>query len=116
MRKMRTFSEYLIEVLADRGEAIGFIEALLEEYHAFGSTAALLHGLRTAVEAQGGVSVLAEQIDIPPEILSKALDNNETPQIDTLGTILKAFGCKLSIKPLETATSAESAEYPDVAD
>ena len=54
MRKMRTFSEYLMEVLADREEAIGFIQALLEEYHAFGSTTALLHGLRTVVEAQGG--------------------------------------------------------------
>ena len=54
MRKMRTFSEYLMEVLADREEAIGFIQALLEEYHAFGSTTALLHGLRTVVEAQAG--------------------------------------------------------------
>ena len=116
MRKMRTFSEYLMEVLADREEAIGFIQALLEEYHAFGSTTALLHGLRTVVEAQGGVSELADQTDIPPEILSKALDNNGTLQIDTLGTILKAFGCKLSIEPLEAASSTESAEYSDVAD
>lgn len=116
MRKMRTFSEYLMEVLADRGEAIGFIQAVLEEYHAFGSTDALLHGLRTAVEAQGGVSELAKQAGIPPEILSKALDNNKTPQIDTLRTILKAFGCRLSIEPLETANSAESAKYFDVAD
>ncbi|MDE0466848.1 MAG: transcriptional regulator [Candidatus Poribacteria bacterium] len=116
MRKMRTFSEYLMEILADREEAIGFIEALLEEYHTFGSTAALLHGLRTAVEAQGGASKLAEQTDISPEILSKALDNNETLQIDTLTIILKAFGCRLSIEPLEAVISAESAEYSDVAD
>ena len=29
MKKMRTFSEYLMEVLADCEEAIGFIQALL---------------------------------------------------------------------------------------
>ena len=116
MRKTRTFSEYLMEVLADREEAIGFIQALLEEYHAFGSTTALLHGLRTTVEAQGGVPELAKQTNIPPEILSKALDNNGTPQIDTLGTIPKAFGCRLSIKRLEADSPAESAEYSDVAD
>lgn len=105
-----------MEVLADREEAIGFIQAVLEEYYAFGSTAALLHGLRTAVEAQGGVSELAEQAGIPPKILSKALDNNKTLQIEELGTIFKAFGCRLSLEPLETANPAESAKYSDVAD
>ena len=116
MRKTRTFSEYLMEVLADRGEAIGFIQAVLEEYHTFGNTAALLHGLRTAVEAQGGVAELASQSDIPPEILSKALDNNNTLQIETLRTILKAFGCRLSIEPLEASIPTESTVHVDVAD
>lgn len=116
MRKMRTFSEYLMESLSDREEAIGFIQAVLEEYHTFGSTEALLHGLRTAVEAQGGVTKLASQSDIAPEILSKALDNNETLQIETLKTILKAFGCRLSVEPLEASIRTESTAYVDVAD
>ena len=94
MRKMRTFSEYLMEVLADCEEAIGFIQALLEEYHAFGSTIALLHGLRTAVEAQG-----VEKTDIPTEILSKALKSN--PQTDPFQTLLKSF-CRLTIEPLNS--------------
>ena len=105
-----------MEVLVDSEEAIGFIQAVLEEYHAFGSTAALLHGLQTVVEAQGGVTELASQSDLPPEILSKALDNNETLQIETLGTILKAFGCRLSIEPLEASIPTESTAHADVAD
>ena len=105
-----------MEALSDREEAIGFIQAVLEEYHTFGNTDALLHGLRTAVEAQGGIAELASQFDIPPEILSKALDNKETLQIETLGTILKAFGCRLSIEPLEAPIPTESTTHADVAD
>ena len=116
MKKMRTFSEYLMEVLVDREEAIGFIQAVLEEYQVFGNTAALLHGLQTVVEAQGGVSELAKQSDIAPEILSKALSNDETPLIDILGTVAKAFRCRLSIEPLEVMSPEKTTVYADVAD
>ena len=87
-----------------------------EEYHAFGSTEALLHGLRTVVEAQGGTSKLVEKTDIPTEILSKALNKNETPQTDTFQTLLKSFGCRLTIEPLKASIPTGPAESSDVAD
>ena len=58
--------------------------------------------LETVVKAQGGVSKVAKQIDMDPQLLSKVLSKEDTPLIDALGIVLKALGCQLSIKPLET--------------
>jgi DNA-binding phage protein len=100
MRKMRTWDEYLIEVLTDRDEAIGHLEAILEDYQIFRNPAVVRDSLRIVVEAQGGVSELAKQTDMDPQVLSKVLSNSDIPLIDALGTVLGALGCQLSIKPL----------------
>ena len=105
MRKMRTWNEYLIEVLADRDEAIGHLEAILEDYQLFQNPAVVRDALQTVVEAQGGVSELAKQTDMDPQVLSKVLSNEDTPLIDALGTVLNALGYQLSIKPLERESS-----------
>jgi DNA-binding phage protein len=102
---MRTLNEYLIEVLADRDEAVGHLEAILEDYHLFQNPDVVRDALQIVVEAQGGVSELAKQTDINPEELSKMLDNKDTPLIDALGTVLKALGYQLSIKPLAHESS-----------
>ena len=105
MRKMRTWNEYLIEVLANRDEAIGHLEAILEDYQLFQNPAVIRDALQTVVEAQGGVSELAKQTDMDPQVLSKVLSNEDTPLIDALGTVLNALGYQLSIKPLERESS-----------
>ena len=101
MRKMGIWREYLIEVLADREEAIGHLEAILEDYYIFGKPAVVRDALQMVIEAQGGVSELAKQSDMDPEVLSKVLCNDDIPLIDALGTVLNALGYQLSIKPLE---------------
>ena len=65
-----------------------------------GGPAVVLRALETVVKAQGGVSKLAKQADMDPEMLSKVLSNEDTPLIDALGIVLKALGYQLSIKPL----------------
>lgn len=102
MRKMGTLREYLIEVLADPDEAIGHLEAILEDYQIFQNPAVVLNALQTVVEAQGGVSKVAKQVDMDPQLLLKVLSNEDTPLIDALGIVLKALGYQLSIKPLES--------------
>lgn len=102
---MRTWHEYLIEVLADRDEAIGHLEAILEDYQIFRNPAAVRDSLRIVVEAQGGVSKFAKQTDVDPQVLSKMLSNSNTPLIDAFGTVLNALGYQLSIKPLESVDS-----------
>lgn len=97
MRKMRDFSEYLFKRLTDRKRVIGYLQAILEDYQIYVEPAVFLLSLRIAIESQGGISELAKQTAIPPETFSKVLSSDEAPRIDTLGTILKALGCRLTI-------------------
>lgn len=98
---MRTYREYLIEIFADRDEAIGHLQVALEDYQTHGDTDIFLFLLETVVEAQGGIAELAKQTDTKPHVLSDALTSNDVPLIDRLGTVLKALGYRLSIEPLE---------------
>lgn len=100
MRKMRTWRECLIEDLADREEAIHYLQAILDDYYSFGHTVIVQEALETIVEAQGGISELTQHTDISPQTLTDALSNRDTPLIDALGTVLKALGYQLSIQPL----------------
>ncbi len=101
MRKMGIWRDYLIEKLADQERAIGYLQAILDDYYIYGSHTVVLRALQTVVEAQGGVSELAKRADMDPQVLSKMLSNKETPLIDALGTVLKALGYQLSIAPLQ---------------
>ena len=101
MRKMGIWRDYLIERLADRERAIGYLQAILDDYYIYGGPAVVRDALETVVEAQGGVSKIAKQIDMDPQLLSKVLSNEDTPLIDALGIVLKALGYQLSIAPLE---------------
>ena len=100
---MRTWREYLIEKFADREKAISYLQVALEEYQVDGDTAALMLALQTVVEAQGGLHELANRIHTAPQTALKMLSSDNTPTLDTLGTILNALGWRLSIEPLEEA-------------
>ena len=101
MSKFQTLHEFLMEGLADRCEAIDYLEVALEEYQEDGDTPFFLKGVRNVVEAQGGISELAKRTHMSPDALQKILSSDKAPHIDTFGTILNALGCRLSIKPLE---------------
>lgn len=100
MKKLRTWHEFLIEQLADREEAIGYLQVSLEEYLVDGDTSFFLKGIRNVMEAQGGIAKIAKQAGIAPEVISKFLCNEDTLQLSTLSTILKGLGWQLSIEPL----------------
>ena len=100
MKKLRTWNEFLIEQLADREEAIGYLQVSLEEYLVDGDTSFFLKGIRNVVEAQGGIAKVAKQANIAPEAISKFLCNEDTLQLSTLSAILKGLGWQLSIEPL----------------
>ena len=110
MRKMGIWREYLIEVLADRDEAIGHLQTILEDYQIFRNATVVRDALQTVVEAQGGVSELAKQADMDPQLLSKILSNEDMPLIDIVGIVLKTLGYQLSIKPIEPETYSDALE------
>ena len=101
MRKLQTLHEFLMEELANREHAIGYLDVALEEYQEDGDTPFFLKGIRNVVEAQGGISELAKRTHMSPDALQKILSSDKAPHIDTLGTILNALGCRLSIQSLE---------------
>lgn len=105
MQKMRTLREYLIERLVDKERAIGYLRAVLDDYQIYRERTVVLRALQTVVEAQGGVSKVAKQVDMDPQVLSKVLSNEEAPLIDILGIVLKALGYQFSIGPLESENS-----------
>ena len=119
MRKMGIWRDYLIERLADRERAIGYLQAILDDYYIYGGPAVVTDALETVVEAQGGVSKLAKQADMDLEMLSKMLSNKDAPLIDALGIVLKALGYQLSIAPLENENpnlEADTAQTAHVAE
>ncbi|MXY99460.1 transcriptional regulator [Candidatus Poribacteria bacterium] len=101
MRKYRKWRDILIEQLAaDPTAAIGFLQAVMEDYQVFRNSAAVVSAVQAVIESQGGVAEIAKRTAIAPETLSKILSSKEAPHLDTFVTILKALGCRLSIEPL----------------
>ncbi len=115
MRNSGTWREYVVQRLAsDPGSVKSYLQAIMEEYQTFGDPGVVLLALRTVAEAEGGISALAKRIDIEPEVLSEELSSDIALTIGTLKTILNAFGCRLSIEPLETENSHQPTAYsPD---
>ena len=98
---MRTWRECLIEQLADRKSAIAYLQAILEDYQIYKNRAVVRRSILTVVEAQGGISELAKQVNMDPQILSKVISNDDIPLIEALGIVLKALGYQLSIQPIK---------------
>ena len=102
MKIYGTWHAFLIEQLKEKEDVRGFLDAVMEEYQIHGNLAIIQLALQYIVKAHGGISELAEKIDLEPQALSAVLDDTKVPNIDTLKTILSALGCCLSIAPLET--------------
>ena len=113
MREMGNWREYLMEQLADPENAINYLDVSLEEYQVDGDTDFFLMGLQNVVEAQGGISTFAERTGLEQETLLELLSNGAAPRIDTFNTIVKALGCRLSIKPQEDANPTHGVKNED---
>ena len=112
MKEYRTWQEILLERLAaDKKRAIGYLDVALEEYQEDGDTPFFLLGLENVIEAQGGITGLAKQTGIEPEVLSEMLSSEKAPRLDTLNTILQGLGCRLSIQPLKDTNSSADKNY-----
>lgn len=96
---------------ADKKRAIGYLDVALEEYQEDGDTPFFLLGLQNVIEARGGVSEVAKKIGIAPQVLSDVLSSEKAPRLDTLNTILRGLGCRLSIQPLKDTDSTADKDY-----
>ena len=102
MRKYRKWRDILIEQLSsDPPAAIGFLQAVMEDYQVFGNPAAVVSAVQAVIESQGGVEELAKRTGMDPQHLTKVLSSEDAPRVDALRTILTALGCRLSIESLK---------------
>ena len=62
MRQMRKYRDYLIGRLADREEAIAYLEVSIEEYQKDGDTVAFLIALQSIAKAQAENNEIASQV------------------------------------------------------
>ena len=112
MTEYQTWHEYLIQRLAaDHEMRISYLDVALEEYQEDGDIPFFLLGLQNVIEARGGVSEVAKRIGIAPQVLSDVLSSEKAPQLDTLNTILRWLGCRLSIQPLKDTDSTADKDY-----
>ena len=102
MRKYRKWRDILIEQLtADPTAAIGFLQAVMEDYQVFRNSAAVGSAGQAVIESQGGIAEIAKRTNMDPQTLTEVLSSENAPRVDTLTTILTALGCRLAIEPLK---------------
>ncbi|MDF2939883.1 MAG: putative transcriptional regulator [Gammaproteobacteria bacterium] len=89
------YQDYLIESLKDPVEASGYLNAALEG----GSIEVFLLALHNVVQAQGGVSKLAEKANKSRASLYKTLSKKGNPYLKSTHEILSALGLHLAVLP-----------------
>ncbi|MDE0087556.1 MAG: transcriptional regulator [Candidatus Poribacteria bacterium] len=106
MRNYRKFKDYHIEQLSDPEDAKIYLSVALEDYEKNEDTDAFLLAVRDVVEAQGGMSKLAERVRLTDEGLHQVLSENGNPQLNTMRKILHELGFKFSIEARENQLQA----------
>lgn len=97
---MRNFKDYHLEKLSDTDEAKRHLRVALEEYEKDGDVSAFLLALKDLAQAQGGFSYLAKKTNLNRQNLYKTLSEKGNPRLNTIETILRCFGFRLSIESL----------------
>jgi probable addiction module antidote protein len=104
----------LLKALQDPEEAIGYLNAALED----GDQQVFLLALRDVAEARG-LSQVARDAQLNRENLYRMLSPNGNPQLSSLTALLRSIGLRLAIQPDQpynvstgaAAVAEEPAEY-----
>jgi DNA-binding phage protein len=87
-----SFRDYLLKDLTEPEFAKHYLEISLEYYEKDGDIGMLAHAVRNVVEARGGLGELTIQTGDNLHDLYKALDPQNSPQLDFLLEILSKLG------------------------
>ncbi len=93
MTRPRRYEAVLDEDLQDPAEAVGYLDACLED----GDPEVFLLALRDVARARGGVAKLAEATELNREHLYRMLSENGNPELRSLEALLGALGFRLSV-------------------
>lgn len=95
MVKTRKYKDHLNERLQDPEEAVGYLNAALEDE----DLGVFLLALRDVADAQGGLRAVAEKGDLSRESLYRTLSKRGNPRLSNLKAVLEAMGLHLSLHP-----------------
>jgi probable addiction module antidote protein len=87
------------ELRCDKGFAVEYLKAALEELDNPNHRAVGLLALRDVAEAHGGLATVAQEAGITREALYRALSPRGNPTLKTLLAVLHAVGMRLSVVP-----------------
>jgi probable addiction module antidote protein len=88
-----SYDDYLFHSLSDPEEAAGYLNAALED----GDLDVFLMALRKVVQAQGGISELAEANAESRDLIARILAREEIPDLNNTRKILKSLGFSLTV-------------------
>ncbi|MEZ0472208.1 addiction module antidote protein [Luteimonas salinilitoris] len=88
------------DYLHDESDIAAYLETVLED----GDARVVPVALRTVAEAMGGMTSLAERTGLSRETLYRTLSDKGNPRLDTLTTILGAFGLRMAVAPARPDT------------
>lgn len=106
VRNYRKFKDYHIEQLRDPEDAKIYLSVALEDFQKNEDIDGFLLAVRDVAEAQGGMSQLAERVNLSDEGLYEMLSENGNPHLNTIRKILYELGFKLSIEARENRLQA----------
>ena len=102
MKPSRSYHDDLIEDLKDPKEATAYLNAALEA----GDKEAFLLALRNVLEAQGGMTKIAQYAKMNRVSLYKMLSKRGNPEFESILSLLNAVGIKFQVTS-KTATKTQ---------
>ena len=93
MTKPRRYEDVLDEDLKDPAEAVGYLNACLED----SDPEVFLLALRDVARARGGLAKLAEMTELNREHLYRMLSKDGNPELRSLEALLDALGFRLAV-------------------
>jgi probable addiction module antidote protein len=108
MDRTTCFETWHLERLGDPLRAQVYLNIALEDYAEDGNKEFFLLALRDVARAQGGLGSLAERTQSNRQGVYKALSEQGNPTLETLTSILKGLGFRLSLTPLAGDTGAKT--------
>lgn len=93
MTKSIPYQNYLIESLKNPEDAAGYLNAALED----GDISVFLLALQNVIQAQGGISKIADKTHKSRTSLYKALSKTGNPYLKSTNDLLTALNMQLSV-------------------
>lgn len=99
MKRYRSYKEHLIKRLQDPKHASAYLNAALEETFESKDPGIFQLAVRDVVEAHGGMTEIAEKVEVSRESFYRSLSKKGNPRFSTLINAIKACGLEIEFLP-----------------